>query len=132
MVGMRVTLVITMGLVFASISCVRPNPRAVPLIPEASTAREALDLALRSWVQGGPKTQTIGEVIVQHVDRRRAEGDQPIAYQITGAVREDWARGFVVRLTWPDQAEPETVTYLVAGGDPIWIMRREEIDLLLH
>lgn len=130
---MRPLIPIIIAVIAAATGCGgRPAPAAGPMIPDAALARQALDSALRSWVAGEPKAPALGSVRVEHVDRRRAEGRHPTTYAVAGTVREDWARGFVVRLTWPDEPEVETVTYLVAGIDPIWVLRREEIDLLMH
>ena len=64
------------------------------------------------------------------VERLLSAADERFA--VLGPVREDWGRGFVVRLDWGDGATAETATYVVAGADPIWVMRKDDIDLLMH
>lgn len=122
--------------VLAVAGCGHTAARDVPpLIPDPARARAALDRALQTWTgPGGRSSQLQDGSRVELVDRRHAEGRRPGSYRVLGALREDWARGFVVELTWPGAPEPATeqATYLVAGAQPLWVMRRDDIDLLMH
>ncbi|MFO0957878.1 MAG: hypothetical protein U0800_10530 [Isosphaeraceae bacterium] len=112
------------------VGCGATTPHAP--MPEPSQARAALESALGGWVERGEAQSEIDGARIELSDRRHAEGGRPSAFEVLGTIRVDWARGFVVRLTWPDEAEPETTTYAVAGIDPIWVMRKDDIDLLMH
>jgi hypothetical protein len=129
---MRLTAMSVVLLCFSVVGCGKPAPDPDSMVPDAVKARRAIEIALTSWVDEDSKPQMLEGVRVQHMDRRRAQGQHPTSYEVAGSVREDWARGFVVRLTWADLPEPETVTYLVTGIDPMWVLRRDEIELLLH
>lgn len=120
-------------LVVAGFGCgVSPSRDHAPMVPGPAVARAALESVLGRWVEAGDRRSEVDGVRVELSDTRNAEGARPTSFEVLGTVRADWARGYVVRLTWPDKAEPETAAFVVAGVDPIWVMRKDDIELLMH
>ena len=124
-------------IIFASASGCQPadEPAVQSVVPPIAQARLALESALTAWTQR-QATPALDGVRVEQMDRDRRDGRRLASFEILGSTRDDRARGFVVRLTWetppPNGSKTETVQYLVAGIDPLWVMRQDEIELLLH
>jgi hypothetical protein len=95
----------------------------------ATTSRDALTGALDTWKAGREKPGLLDEFEpgLQVADPSWTDGKKLQSYEIIGEEQiPDGPQKFTVKLTLTDVAEPQTVTYVVLGKDPIWIMREEE------
>lgn len=97
--------------------------------PPAATSRDALTGALDTWKEGREKPGSIDDFTptLQVAEPSWADGRKLQSYEIVGEEQlPDGPQKFIVKLTLTDVPEPQTVTYVVIGKDPIWIMREEE------
>ena len=97
--------------------------------PPAATSRDALTGALDTWKEGRENPGLLDEFEpnLQVADPSWADGRKLQSFEIVSEEQiPDGPQKFTVKLTLADVPEPQTVTYVVLGKDPIWIMREEE------
>lgn len=108
-----------------------------PITPDRATAQRALEQALTAWVENRADPLSLAQVPIHFVDHDHRVGHRLAAFQILGATSDGRFPTLTVRLDWkpePDAPpqEPEVVEYLVAGVEPIWVFRHDELQMLMH
>jgi hypothetical protein len=103
-------------------------------VPSEAVARAALDTALSAWQNGLPAGEMDGGAVkIQVVDSFRRAGQILRSYEVLGEVKgKDGPRCFAVRLELDNPREEQKLRYYAMGIDPIWVMRQEEYDMMLH
>ncbi len=114
------------------IGCSAPPP-PVGIVPDSSTGRRALEVAMEGWKAGRP-TGVVEPTIpgVQVVDTHRRPGQALEGFEILGESPDERARTFTVRLRLSSPEERPVVRFLVVGIDPILVFRQEDYELLMH
>jgi hypothetical protein len=103
--------------------------------PDHDTARRALELALKGWVEGRTGPLALEQSSVQFTDHDHRVGNRLASYEVLGTRTSDRFPIFTVRLHWQDSdesSEPDTVEYFVGGTQPIWVIRHDELQMILH
>ncbi|MFM2093218.1 MAG: hypothetical protein RIS70_342 [Planctomycetota bacterium] len=101
-------------------------------VPSESAAREALVKALDEWKQGKPAGTIEGKPAIQVGDSLRTPGQILESYEILGELPEDGGRRFTVQVKLSNPAVEEKLYYIVLGIDPLWVMRREDYNMIGH
>jgi hypothetical protein len=92
-------------------------------------------LALKSWVEGRTGPLTLEQSPVQFTDHDHRSGNRLASYEVLGTRSSDRFPVFTVKLLWQDSepsSEPDTVDYFVGGTQPIWVIRYDELQMLMH
>jgi len=107
------------------------HQRYEDFIPAEDSARRALEAHLAAW-QRGESVQPVANTspAVMGADGLQAAGKKLEAYTILGPVAADAPRCFAVRLTVAGEERRER--YVVIGLDPLWVMRYDDYEMLLH
>jgi hypothetical protein len=102
-------------------------------IPSADKAHQALDAALQDWQAGkAPGRIAAHAPPLQVVDSRRRPGQRLASYAILGEAPGDGPRCFAVRLKLENPSEELKARYVVYGIQPLWVMRHEDYDMMIH
>lgn len=101
-------------------------------VPAESVAREALVKAMDEWKQGKPAGTIEGKPSIQVGDSLRIPGQILERYEILGELPEDGGRRFTVQVKLANPAAEEKLYYIVLGIDPLWVMRREDYNMIGH
>ncbi len=96
-------------------------------VPEAATARGALEAALTAWKNGEPH-QTIKsfETRIDVYDARWQSGKKLESFEIVGEGPADPNPSYRVKLRFADTETDEEDTFLVVGIDPILVFRSQD------
>lgn len=105
---------------------------AADYTPAPESCRQALSAALDAWKRGEPPGRIDGTPAVQVADTLRQTGQKLQDYEILGEVGGDQGRQFSVRCVLTNPVAEEKIDFIVIGIDPIWIMRKEEYDMVTH
>jgi hypothetical protein len=98
-------------------------------IPSQSIARGALEAALSAWKSGEAHgTVKSYQVPVETFDARWQAGKKLKEFEILREEPSDGPKTFVVRMTSSEDKEPQEVTYLVVGKDPLLVFRKEDYN----
>lgn len=100
--------------------------------PSPDAARTALEKALAEWQAGRPPGPMEGTPAIQVGDTQRRSGQVLVNYEVQGELPFENGRRFQVRLTFDKPAAEEKAQYVVVGIDPLWILRREDYDMVTH
>jgi hypothetical protein len=102
--------------------------------PAEDRARQALDAALTAWQQGAPPGTVSGTTNprVEFVDSHNGPGRPLKAYVVLGLAPGDGPRVFTVQLSVDAPTAELRVRYYVIGIDPVWVIRKEDYDMLNH
>lgn len=101
-------------------------------IPTAETARQAVVAALESWQNDKPTRKLPTGQNVTVADSQRRPGQTLVGYKIVGEAPLEDGRRFVVRLVLANPDQEERAQYLVIGIDPLWVVRKEDYDMITH
>jgi hypothetical protein len=102
-------------------------------MPQAETARQALDAALRSWKGGRPPGEVeAGPPRICLVDNCRRPEQTLEGYTILGEAPGEGPRCFAVRLVLQNPDEEQRVRFVVFGIDPLWVYRYEDFEMMIH
>jgi hypothetical protein len=105
------------------------------VIPDRETARRALELALSAWVESRAAPLLLERTSVQFSDHDQRVGNRLSSYEVLSMRASDRFPIFTVRLHWQDpggSSEPDVVEYFVGGTQPIWVIRHDELQMLMH
>ena len=101
-------------------------------VPSESLAKEALVKAMDEWKQGKPAGTIEGKPNIQVGDSLRVPGQILESYEILGELPEDGGRRFTVQVKLSNPVAEEKLFYIVLGIDPLWVMRREDYNMIGH
>jgi len=101
-------------------------------VPDPSAAHEALIKVLEAWKRGEPVGPIDGKPAVQVGDSQRQPGQVLESYEILGETGADGGRRFAVQVKFANPPAEEKVDYIVLGIDPLWVMRREDYNVIGH
>src|SRR5262245_25666713 len=103
-------------------------------IPSEPAARRALESALKAWQDGLPAGAIAGESPrIEAVDSFRRPGQRLRTYEVLGEVKgKDRPRCFAVLLRLENPSEEQKLRYYVVGIDPLWVLRQEEYEMMIH
>jgi hypothetical protein len=104
-------------------------------VPSETTARRALDAVLTAWKAGetaGPIRLADPPLNLEVDDAHRRPNQQLVDFEILGEVAAEGPRSFAVRLFLDSPREELQVRYYLVGIDPLWVMRQEDYDLVVH
>ncbi|HEV3022649.1 MAG TPA: hypothetical protein VGX76_09275 [Pirellulales bacterium] len=104
-------------------------------VPSEPTARRALDAALTAWKAGepaGPIRLADPPLNLEVDDANRRPNQRLVDFEILGEVAAEGPRSFAVRLLLDSPREELQVRYYLVGIDPLWVMRQEDYDLVVH
>ena len=109
------------------------HQRNEDFIPAEEPARQALDAFLAAWLRGG-EVRPVANVSpsVMGADGNQAAGRKLEAYTILGPSAADAPRCFAVRLKLVGSRYEVRERYVVIGLDPLWVMRYDDYEMLLH
>ena len=110
--------------VLPGLGCGGSNAGSARYVPDATSARQALETALAAWQRG----ESAGRIAassppIEVVDTRRPAGKKLAGFDIVGEEGGDGPRWFTVRLKFDSDGDAEEVRYAVVGRDPIWVFR---------
>lgn len=100
-------------------------------IPDAATAREALDAALAAWQKGGKAAQlATGATAVHFVDHQWDAGQALEGYQILeeNPPKAETEMRYAVVLKLKKPAGERRVEYIAVGRSPLWIFLDEDYE----
>ena len=98
-------------------------------IPSQSTARGALEAALKAWKSGAAHgTVKSFQVPVDTFDARWQAGKALERFDILREEPSEGPKTFVVKMKLADDKEEQEVTYLVLGKDPLLVFRKEDYN----
>jgi len=98
-------------------------------IPDARTAREALDAALEHWKSGEKHGPVEGfKVTVDVFDARWQAGKKLESYEILNEVPSDGPKIFLVKMKLDEDKEEKEVKYFVVGKDPLLVFREQDYN----
>jgi hypothetical protein len=99
--------------------------------PAEAGAREALEVALTTWQNGGRPGRIDGSSLpIEAVDSKWIAGQRLTQFEILGEEQADTARCFSVRLRLANGRGDQTVRYYVLGRGPVWVYREEDYQAL--
>ena len=122
----RLFSVASLALALLAIGCGTSDRK---YIPSPSTARGALEAALKAWKSGAAHGTVKGfQVPVDTFDARWQAGKKLEQFEVLREEPSDGPKTFVVKLKLADDKEEQEVTYLVLGKDPLLVFRREDYN----
>ena len=101
-------------------------------VPDQSAAQAALIKVLEAWKRGDPVGPIDGKPAVQVGDSQRQPGQLLESYEILGETGADGGRRFAVQVTLANPRAEEKLDFIVLGIDPLWVMRREDYNIIGH
>jgi hypothetical protein len=102
-------------------------------IPKEEVALKALEAYLAAWQRGEPVQPVLNTSPgVVGADGLQAAGKKLESYTILGPVAADAPRCFAVRLKIAGTAEELRERYVVIGLDPLWVLRYDDYEMLMH
>jgi hypothetical protein len=102
-------------------------------LPDSEVARKAVETSLRKWHDSPdlPPTSKPSSSVV-FVDQQRRPGRRLLAFAVLGESEAEGCRRFLVKLSLAEPDESLLAAYYVFGQDPIWVYRREDLDMIMH
>lgn len=122
------------SLVIFSSSCgTNSSSNSQGRLPDSALARRAVETSLGKW-HDSPDLPTTSKpsLSVVFVDQQRRPGQRLLAFTILGDSEIEGCRRFLVKLSLADPDELIMAAYYVFGQDPIWVYRREDLDMIMH
>lgn len=104
-------------------------------VPNAATARDAVDEALAAWKRGEPAGSIKRDSAAANIevsDSRRKPGQKLVDYQILGEIAAEGPRSFAVKLFLENPRQERSVRYYVVGIDPLWVFNQRDYELIVH
>jgi len=103
-------------------------------IPSEETAQRTLEAALTAWQNGKLPPHRVQESspAVQLVDTRYKPGQKLAAFTVLGPTTGDAERCYAVRMTMDNPREEIRARFVVFGIDPLWVIRYEDYELVMH
>jgi hypothetical protein len=102
-------------------------------IPSEGIAQRNLEMALGAWAAGRPPGLVQeASPAVRLVDTHHRPGQKLAAFSVLGPTTGDAHRCFAVRLTFDDPREEVRARFVVFGLDPLWVMRYEDYEMVMH
>ncbi|MFO0900783.1 MAG: hypothetical protein U0836_25415 [Pirellulales bacterium] len=121
------------GLLLAAAGCRDSAPPGERFTPSESTARAALETALRAWQVGGPVDSLAFDGGRAHLaDGQQAAGRRLQRFDILGEGSAHSGRRYLVQIQLDGPDPPQKVNYVVIGIDPVWVIRQQDLEMLLH
>ncbi len=113
--------------------CSGPRRDRERYIPSEEVGTQALQTALAAWRSGKPPglVQDAGPAI-QLVDSQHRPGQKLAEFTILGPTTGDAERCYAVRLTFEEPHDEVRTRFVVFGLDPLWVMRYEDYEMLMH
>ncbi len=106
-------------------------------VPDATTARSALEKSLTAWRDGQPCGPIAGTPSIQVADSRWQNGESISAFEITAEkTLDEGTQEFTVQLTpkkaGKSQPKPEEVRYIIHGRDPVWVYSETDYKRMVN
>ena len=119
-------------LIAAMLGC-SSRQRNEDFVPDEKSARRALESFLSAWQQGN-QNQAVPNATpaVMSGDSVHLAGRRLKEFAILGPVAADAPRCFAVRLVLDGPHEEKRERYAVLGLDPIWVMRYDDYEMIMH
>jgi hypothetical protein len=113
--------------------CGGPRRDRERYIPSEKAGTHALETALAAWRDGKPVglMQEAGPAI-HLADSQHRPGQKLTDFTILGPTTGDADRCYAVRLTFDGPREEVRTRFVVFGWDPLWVMRYEDYEMLMH
>ena len=122
----RLLGVVSLTLFLLAIGCGESDRK---YIPSQSTARGALEAALKAWKSGAAHgTVKSFQVPVDTFDARWQAGKKLEQFEILREEPSEGPKTFVAKMKLADDKEEQEVTYLVLGKDPLLVFRKEDYN----
>jgi hypothetical protein len=116
----------------ASFGC-SSRQRNEDFIPDEKTARRALEAFLAAWQQGNRDQSVPGaKPGIMSGDSVHLAGRALKEFSILGPVAADADRCFAVNLVLDGPREEKRERYVVIGKDPLWVMRYDDYEMIIH
>jgi len=102
-------------------------------LPDPALARRAVETSLGKW-HDSPDLATTSNPSpsVVFVDQQRRPGQRLLSFAVLGESEITGCRQYLVKLSLAEPDESTLVAYTVFGQDPIWVYRREDLDMIMH
>jgi hypothetical protein len=125
--------VIIVGLFAILVSGCRRH-RDQTFVPTEETAQRTLETALLAWQNGKLPPTRVQESspAVQLLDTHYQPGQKLASFKVLGPTTGDAERCYAVRLTMDNPREEIRARYVVLGLDPLWVMRYEDFEMVMH
>lgn len=130
-----VSLFLFAALVLAGVAACRRTSGYERFVPSVERAEEALGEVLAAWQRGepvGPLDLQSAPIKIEVADSTRKPGQWLVGYELLGEVSGEGPRTFVVRLKLDTPQEEQEVRYYLVGVDPLWVMRQQDYDAVVH
>lgn len=121
------------GLLLAAGGCGAPAPPGQRFTPSESAARAALQTSLSAWQAGGPVDSLTFDGGRAHLaDGQQAAGRRLERFEILGEGSAHSGRRYLVQIQLDGPDPAQKVNYVVIGIDPVWVIRQQDLEMLLH
>jgi hypothetical protein len=90
-----------------------------------------LQLALNAWKEDIPDPEVKQGPQLHLIDAER-DRRRLVAFTILGDVPQQGMRGFEAELQFADVDQAERREYVIVGIDPLWVFRKEDLEMLAH
>jgi hypothetical protein len=129
----RVIKVLLLGGALTAAGCLlRPTDKQ-RYVPADSTAQLALETALTVWQTSGATGQVQESGPAIHLlDSQHQPGQTLAGFEILGNAAGDAERCYTVRLCLKGPHEEVRTRYVVFGDDPLWVVRYEDYEMIIH
>ena len=98
-------------------------------VPNANTAREALDASLSHWKSGAKHGRVDSQKIpVDVFDARWQSGKKLESYEILDEEASDGPKIFVVKMKTSEDKEEKELKYYVVGKNPLLVFREQDYN----
>ncbi len=102
-------------------------------IPPEASARRTLQVALQAWCDHGvPGPVPSVSPAIELVDSQHRPAQNLTAFEVLGPTPGDADRCYAVRLSFQGPPEEVRARYVVFGQDPLWVMRYEDYEMVMH
>jgi hypothetical protein len=122
--------------VFAAVlvgGCGGPQRGYERFIPSEEAGQAALETALSAWRDGQqPGLMREAGPAIRLVDSQHKPGQKLTAFTVLGPTTGDAPRCYAVRLTFDEPREEVRGRFVVFGLDPLWVMRYEDYEVVMH
>jgi hypothetical protein len=114
--------------------CGGPRAGYERFIPPEEAARRALETALTAWREGQPPGGVVRQAApaIQLVDSQQKPGRKLAGFTVLGPTTGDADRCYAARLTFDGPREEVRARFVVFGQDPVWVMRYEDYEMMMH
>jgi hypothetical protein len=125
-------ILIGLALCAAALGCAR-RQRNEDFVPDEKSAHNALEVFLSAWQQGN-RDQAVPDTrpAIMSGDSVHLAGRALKEFSILGPVAADAERCFAVRIVLDRPREEKRERYVVIGQDPLWVMRYDDYEMIMH